>query len=163
MQKIRQQGPPVKRAHFTLIPTQLYFWTTQKCKRYLKVSFKYLVIFRRRNASLVPFGAILTLPPPPWEFATTIISAEEGWCWPHQASIATPRVWMKQQAKDPAQAKILPSPYHDVGLQHLTPNDNYRTATKSSWGAERWALIREFCQGCTSSICGREQSTKTRC
>ena len=57
--------------------TQFYFRTTQKCKRYLKVAFKYLVLFRRRNVSLVPFGAILTLPPPPWEFATAI-SAEEG-------------------------------------------------------------------------------------
>ena len=57
--------------------TQFYFRTTQKCKRYLKLALKYLVLFRRRNVSLVPFGAILTLPPPPWDFATTI-SAEEG-------------------------------------------------------------------------------------
>jgi hypothetical protein len=51
--------------------------TTQKCKRYLNLEFKYLVLFRRRNVSLVPFGVILTLPPPPWDFATAI-SAEEG-------------------------------------------------------------------------------------
>jgi hypothetical protein len=57
--------------------TQFYFRTTQKCKRYLNLAFKYLVLFRRRNVSLVPFGAILTLPPPPWDFATAI-SAEEG-------------------------------------------------------------------------------------
>jgi hypothetical protein len=57
--------------------TQFYFRTTQKRKRYLNLSFKYLVLFRRRDVSLVPFGAILTLPPPPWEFATAI-SAEEG-------------------------------------------------------------------------------------
>jgi hypothetical protein len=57
--------------------TQFYFRTNQKCKRYLKLAFKYLVLFRRRNVSLVPFGAILTLPPPPWEFATAN-SAEEG-------------------------------------------------------------------------------------
>ena len=57
--------------------TQFYFQTTQKCKRYLNLAFKYLVLFRRRNVSLVPFGAILTLPPPPWDFATAI-SAEEG-------------------------------------------------------------------------------------
>ena len=57
--------------------TQFYFRTTQKCKRYLNLSFKYLVLFRRRNVSLVPFGAILTLPPPPWEIASAI-SAEEG-------------------------------------------------------------------------------------
>jgi len=46
-----------------LVVTQFYFRTTQKCKRYLKLAFMYLVLFRRRNMSLVPFRAILTLPP----------------------------------------------------------------------------------------------------
>ncbi len=49
----------------------------QKCKRYLKLAFKYLVLFRCKIVSLVPFGAILTLPPPPWDFAMAI-SVEEG-------------------------------------------------------------------------------------
>ena len=104
--------------------TQFYFRTTQKCKRYLKVAFKYLVLFRRRNVSLVPFGAILTLP-----LLHGILRRQfrrrRARRWPHQASIATHRVWMKQRAKDPAQnrriqAKIFSSPNHDTSLQHLT-------------------------------------------
>ena len=72
-------SPSLRRGYVLkcIIFTQFYFWTTQNCKRYLKLAFKYLVLFRRRNVSLVPFRAIMTLPLPPWEFATAI-SVEEG-------------------------------------------------------------------------------------
>ena len=35
--------------------TQFYFQINQKCKRYFKLAFKYLVLFRQRNVSLVPW------------------------------------------------------------------------------------------------------------
>ena len=48
--------------------------------------------------SLVPFGAILTLPPPPWDFATAI-SAEEGPALPTSSVVSHSRCTYESTCK----------------------------------------------------------------
>ena len=142
--------------------TQFYFRTTQTCKRYLKLAFKYLVLFRRRNVSLVPFGAILTLPPPPWDFATAI-SAEEGPALPTSSVVSHSRCTYestcKRSDKNPTNSsRALPiSLRNSIGVS--PPNMFYCCAgeTQATAQSQAFTPARELFVHAIILACHQEQ------